>query len=1100
MRPKSIRRHVGLPFAPSLALVTALTAFATANASADTYQWSGTTSGLWTTASNWSAPTGVTAGPAPTGTTFAHRLNINNAIAANVATYNFTGVTTTYANSATGLRGLVIGNGTNGSLFITAGTFSTLGSSAPDLISNATGTTAASGALTINGGTYVGTNAGLAMGIGSGTGTRTAVFNILSGSATVANLDMNTTTATVNLDGGTLALNKITRTSGTGRLNLNGGTLIARQNDAAFISGLSSLLVKSGGAIIDTNGFNVGIAHTLAFDPASPGGGLIKKSSGLLTLGLPATITGPVTVEAGGFGVKGGPTTWSPSSLAHSGDALNFDLGVYSASNPALITVPNLTLNTTDIIVNIAGSNIPVSSEIRILDYGTKSGPGSLKLGTLPLNMVATLQENTVDGYYFLNVTTASGTAFTWSRGTGNWDFSSLNWNSNLAAYSEPALATFPTITGESTVTLTADVAPVTLNISNVSPTAPNVANYIFAGSGKITGSTGITKTGTGFAKFGGAAHEYTGPVAINGGSLIKQVADTTTGNITLGADATSFVLDGGITDGANQTLTIRGGGAPLINYFYTGSVTQRGALQGQNGSNTWQGNIVLSSNLGSGNTNRIGVQDGASLTLTGTISESVTKAPLLFRAGAAGHNINLNGAGTYSYTGQTQIFSTGGSVKLGADNKLPTGSNLDFLTNSNIPPTTSVFDLNGFNQEVLSISGSATGNEAIITNNGSGPSTLTVNNPAETPTEAIDLYRSLIADGISSVFFVKNGNGTQNFSAANTYSGTTTVNAGQLDIKADQLATGDVIVNGGSVKLSQRFSLYPGVNLFLASGAFFYTDGTLNQVLGKLEGNGTVDSTFAGEGIDVITVGANNATSTFAGVLGQSTSQGRALTKIGTGSFTLTGLNLYSGNTIIEDGTLSVAQSNFADTSTVSIGLAAASAAVLNLPNVGTDIVTALIIDGVSQPGNGLLYDAGNSGGAITGSGKIQVGTAAASGYAAWATTNNVLLGEFGDDDSDGTLNIVEYALGLNPQIGSPAPGSFTANTLTFIKGAEAKSAGDVIYDIETSTTLQAGSWTIVVATKTANDISFPLPANQAGGKLFARLRVSKPNPVVSP
>ena len=136
-----------------------------------------------------------------------------------------------------------------------------------------------------------------------------------------------------------------------------------------------------------------------------------------------------------------------------------------------------------------------------------------------------------------------------------------------------------------------------------------------------------------------------------------------------------------------------------------------------------------------------------------------------------------------------------------------------------------------------------------------------------------------------------------------------------------------------------------------IASGAFFYPDGS-SQTLGKLEGGGTVDFTYTTAGVDTLTVGANDATSTFSGVIKQSTARTHALTKIGTGTLTLTGLNTYTGNTTVEDGTLSVAQSNFADTSTVTIGTAESSAAVLNLPNAGTDIVTALIIDGVSQPG----------------------------------------------------------------------------------------------------------------------------------------------------
>ena len=72
-----------------------------------------------------------------------------------------------------------------------------------------------------------------------------------------------------------------------------------------------------------------------------------------------------------------------------------------------------------------------------------------------------------------------------------------------------------------------------------------------------------------------------------------------------------------------------------------------------------------------------------------------------------------------------------------------------------------------------------------------------------------------------------------------------------------------------------------------------------------------------------------------------------------------------------------------------------------------------------------------------------------------------------------------------------SPA-GTFNGSSLTFVKGTEAKTAGDVTYSIETSTTLLDGSWSTAAAVETADDISFTLPSGQ--GKIFGRLKVTKP------
>jgi autotransporter-associated beta strand protein len=1097
MKSKFLHSIVNIQPLASIVFVSTLAAFSAGNAFAATYQWNGSDT-KWQTASNWST---VTAPPlnkagsipvfnnAPTGQ--AHRLNVNGA---QTLAYTSSEGSTLYANTGSGARGLVIGSGTAGSgtFEITGGTFSTLGSTAADVIGNTAGNT---GTLHINGGTFIGTNLGTSLGIGGGP---TCNLNISAGTARLATLNLNNYAGNINLDGGVLEVNNISYSFGIARINFNGGTLRARQSSTSFIPLFTlplnapvdaDVFVKLGGFIMDTNGFNVTIGEPLVEDPTSTGGGITKNGAGTLTLSAPSTVTGPVTINAGGLGIKAGTTSWQPSTFTHSGTALNFDLGVFDPINPPVLDVPELTLNTTDITVNISGSSIPVASEIKILDYGTKSGSGSLKLNiaTLPNNMVAELKENLVDGYYYLEVTSPSATSFTWSGdtnadGTGTWDLASLNWNANAAAYAPPAIVTFPNIAAGGTVTISPDVAPLSFEINNTSPN-----HYLFAGTGKITGSTGITKNGTGIARFNGAAHDYSGNLAVNAGAVIKQAADATTGNITVAADNVTFALDGGVSDGAGQTLTISGRGSTNLDTFFTGSAVQRGALQAITGANTWAGNVVLASNSGSV-INRIGVQNGASLTLTGVISESVAGAPLLFRAGLAGDNITLGGTSAYTSTGQTQIFSNGGTIILGGDNKLPTTSSVFFGSGG-----TTIFDLNGSDQVFAGISGNAFGAAATITNNGTGPSILTTNSPAESPVEANDYFPALIADGVNPISFVKNGAGTQIFAGSNSYTGTTTVNAGRLEIQEFQTGTGDVIINGGIIKLSFTRTFASGVNLSIASGALFYLDGS-SQTLGKLEGAGTIDSTYTVAGIDTLSVGANDATSTFNGLIQQSTARTYALRKIGAGTFTLTGLNTYTGNTTVEDGTLSVAQSNFADASTVTIGTVGASTAVLNLPNAGTDIVAELIIDGVTQPGNGAVYNQSNTSGAITGSGSIQVGVAPPSGYDSWVTTNSVTEGENGDDDKDGIINLVEYALGSDPKASNPSPGTFVGNTLTFTKGAQAKAAGDVSYQIETSTTLETGSWTPAAATESADDISYLLPTGLPGGKVFGRLKITKP------
>jgi len=93
-----------------------------------------------------------------------------------------------------------------------------------------------------------------------------------------------------------------------------------------------------------------------------------------------------------------------------------------------------------------------------------------------------------------------------------------------------------------------------------------------------------------------------------------------------------------------------------------------------------------------------------------------------------------------------------------------------------------------------------------------------------------------------------------------------------------------------------------------------------------------------------------------------------RGITKTGSGTLVFSRANTYTGTTTVADGTLRVDNPNFAATSTVTIG----ASGVLELPNPGTSTVAALVINGSPQPAG--TYDAGNSGGRITGAGKIAV------------------------------------------------------------------------------------------------------------------------------
>lgn len=102
--------------------------------------------------------------------------------------------------------------------------------------------------------------------------------------------------------------------------------------------------------------------------------------------------------------------------------------------------------------------------------------------------------------------------------------------------------------------------------------------------------------------------------------------------------------------------------------------------------------------------------------------------------------------------------------------------------------------------------------------------------------------------------------------------------------------------------------------------------DGQLNlagftQTINGLIGSGTVNNTT---GNGSLSVGNNNATSTFSGVI-ENTGGTLALTKVGTGSLTLSGANTYSGATTVSAGTLALGSSGtISDTPSISIAAGA--------------------------------------------------------------------------------------------------------------------------------------------------------------------------------
>ncbi len=206
-------------------------------------------------------------------------------------TYNLSGGSIAVANN------FFVGKeqGASGTMAMTGGT---LGTSESLRI----GHNQATGVLTQSGGTvnvqnevYIG-NENSASSVGTYTLSGTGAVNV----GNEVHIGRDNATGTLNLNGGTLMTKKLEGGNGSATVNFNGGVLKAKENQDNLIQNLDVANVQSGGAKINSNGFNVATSQALTGT-----GGLEKLGAGSLTLSANNTYAGTTTVSEGLLKVNG---------------------------------------------------------------------------------------------------------------------------------------------------------------------------------------------------------------------------------------------------------------------------------------------------------------------------------------------------------------------------------------------------------------------------------------------------------------------------------------------------------------------------------------------------------------------------------------------------------------------------------------------------------------------------------------------------------------------------------------------------------------------------------------------------------------------------
>ena len=230
----------------------------------------------------------------------------------------------------------------------------------------------------------------------------------------------------VNLNGGTLRVSTLKHSNNSETVNFNGGTLQASGARADFITASVDVAnILAGGAIIDSNGFDITIPKILTEDSSSTGGGLTKIGDGALTITAANSYTGPTAVKHGSLIVNADYSAATGAvavgdGIGDPGTAILGGTGPL-AGNVAVgsdgVIAPGTAVGTLTASANVSGTG-SLAMEISDDTADKLVVGGSLDITTLNLNLTATGTQ-TQAAYVLVDASSAiTGTRFANVTGT----------------------------------------------------------------------------------------------------------------------------------------------------------------------------------------------------------------------------------------------------------------------------------------------------------------------------------------------------------------------------------------------------------------------------------------------------------------------------------------------------------------------------------------------------------------------------------------------------------------------------------------------------------------------------------------------------------
>ncbi|WP_395736830.1 autotransporter-associated beta strand repeat-containing protein [Prosthecobacter sp.] len=845
---------------------------------------------------------------------------------------------------------------------------------------------------------------------------------VRSGNTTLALVDAQTYTGSTTIRGGALTLQDAA-TLATSAITLNFATLSltnaglnATPNPVRFAASVpvtmqgSVLSITPGGSVDNTTTINTitilgGGANTITPNGVNGGtntitiGNLILPANSGTTLHFNTDPSQPTTGGAQVFLSQiNGATPVNNLFLGANVIINNGEYGVYN-SIQGVVRFGSAA---------VAGNTIPA--------YGAALASGN----NLPANIAntgadITLSANTTIGALRLTGAATRNILFTLGTETLNLALGGLlrDNNNNAANIGTTALRGILTTGGTATTGVTELVEWHNQNTVTI--------NSIIADNG-LGNLTRLVKSGP-------AGTTLTAANTYSGGTVVDQ--GTLTINATAGA-GTVVIPAGGITlNNANLTMSTNQGQIDASN-----SVTiNGGGVLTLVGTNTLSS--VTFSNPGSSVTPTVAV--GTLLTLTSPTPITVTNDTLSFTPTISGTELNLVDGATISTSGISAddlIISAKISTSGSTSPLVKTGTGSLVLSNA-----TSTF-ANGFNlsQGSLIFAAVTAGTPPAVTAGPVGTGALTLGNgvavmsdgTARTIGNAVSVTQDFTFGTLDGMNARANAGNSLTFSGVVTLAAgahTITVNGllmsgtisgkltGGTNLTKDGAGTlvlsstandygGSTTVNAGLLQLGAAGVIPDGSALTVASAGVFDLNGK-NESIGSLAGAGVVTNIGAAS---TLTVGNDGTSTTFSGTV---TNQANALNlvKTGAGTQTLSGPNNYTGTTAVNAGILSIGSNTGLGTTTA--GTTVASGASLELQGGITVGAEALSIAGTGSATNGALRNlsgANSYGGTVTltADATIQSETGTltlASANAVTGTARNLSVTGSGDTVISGTI-----------------------------------------------------------------------------------------------